>query len=822
MSQHTESLSFDKAQQDIERNYHLAVEVSRNLFAAASGNRPLSCRKILSSFHLQDLSIAKVLLALAKKKSEAKSLKYALNSIGLDFYYDADIKTFALYEEGMPFYEYITGCYQYHLPSDSGKIKIIKDDLPDTLKNELVDALFEFGFTASKRRRCPKRLKKITSKVQYGCKIPLVLLNFNRPDLIRKDSYLSDESDQQVVAVYYRLYKRLFNSRGEEIATIDSLNPPSSFRQENLAGWLQGLGHLSEGEIERILNAYIVMDMSSTPVSEPETDLHMTLEVQPTILQSDKQQQGEKLAELATLILFIQQTPKLQLGHFAIEYDSKRGRLKVEDQRSHQSILAAHHELNFEEWTVPEQWNVDPIQTEITDDFVQQLLGAWHKFTSLMETKDRTSSNQILEDVRALERLEANSNKRLSPNSMLAGIAISKGYEPARIKRILIHSQHTKSLSSDEAQKSIDDGYRLALVIKPSWTTLAVKNVQSSSTCFGWGEFDEDVRENEYIEKIDISITDIIIGLLRETTTASRLRKILAEFELTIKHDLKTGVFTIYELGNPYQEYVCACWTDSGLEIISDYLPKALKQEIFPELSKIEIPRWLPEYFDSRKFLKHRALRKGKNHYHPFALVSIEELRLENELPASAIGQEFERAKELASGQELVFTYSASVSARPLEPIELDADLPNSNDSELTVAESANNSPPPLEQTEESELEPKTELLEPIELDADLPNSNDSELTVAESANNSPPPLEQTEESELEPKTELLEPIELDADLPNSNDSELTVAESANNSPPLLEQTEELELEPKAELLEPFTSAVANRAGCPTSSSISQ
>ena len=649
-SEHTLELKFDEAARDINSNYQLALGVRQNGQKESSIDNSVNAKPVLESFCKDNLSTATVLFALAKRQLETSTLKEALLSIGLDFSYNSKSHVFTLYEEGMPFYEYISGYYKTNSLGLDSRIKIIKNDLPSSLNKEVMDVLFEFGFTASKVRRCPNWLKKITSKAEYGRKIPPSFLSLNRPESKFSGSVRLDELDQQTVAVYYRPYKRLFNSQGEEMFTFDIYRSPSLERQNRLNAWFKALGREPEWSIEEVVDNSLSEpeQLASVPTAFVTRQTTIEPQLNPKI---EKQEQGEKLARIATEILARLKQTQFQFNHFQIQYDSIRGQIEIEDLLHHQTILVAYHEYNPDRWVVPERWQVNLDRTEITDNFVRHILESWEQqVANSIEPKNEDNDRQLIEDLNSYERLVGHKNKASVSNSWLVAKAIRFGYSPERIKRILAHTQHTFSLSPDKVQQSITDWYQLALTMKRSWKSLTFAEPEPSY---------EDPNEfDEYIEKIDISVTNIIIGLVYESSTASRLRNILAQFDLAIWYDAKMGAFAIYELGNPWQEYVCACVTDSGIKVKSDYLPKSLKQEIFEKLLKIEIPHWLPNYFDSIKFLKHRALRKGKNHYHPFALVSIAELRESNELMKSEIGRGFERALNEAASQELVASYS--------------------------------------------------------------------------------------------------------------------------------------------------------------------
>ena len=124
MSLHTEKLSFDEAQQDLNDNYQLALGFRRNQQAASCSGNSSSSQQILEFTSQHNLSIAKILFALARRQSEARTLKQALLSIGLDFSYNSKLKTFTLYEEGMPRVEYISGYYKTHASGLDGRIAI--------------------------------------------------------------------------------------------------------------------------------------------------------------------------------------------------------------------------------------------------------------------------------------------------------------------------------------------------------------------------------------------------------------------------------------------------------------------------------------------------------------------------------------------------------------------------------------------------------------------------------------------------------------------------------------------------------------------------
>ncbi|MEL6578659.1 MAG: MobQ family relaxase [Cyanobacteria bacterium J06621_12] len=288
-SEHTKELKFDEAERDINSNYQLALGVRQNEQRDSSIDNSASAKPVLMSFSPKNLSTASILFAIAKRRLETSTLKKALLSIGLDFDYNSKSHVFTLYEEGMPFYEYISGYYKTNSLGRSGSINIVKNDLPSSLNKEVMDVLFEFGFTASTRRRCPNWLKKITSKAEYGHEIPPAFFSLNRPESKISDSVQLDELDQQTVAVYYRPYKRLFNSQGEEIATSDSFT--SLERQKRLEAWFLALGRSPEWSIEETLN-----DSPREP--EQQADDADALVTRQTTIEPQVNSQIEKLEQI--------------------------------------------------------------------------------------------------------------------------------------------------------------------------------------------------------------------------------------------------------------------------------------------------------------------------------------------------------------------------------------------------------------------------------------------------------------------------------------------------------------------------------------------
>lgn len=277
------------------------------------------------------------------------------------------------------------------------------------------------------------------------------------------------------------------------------------------------------------------------------------------------------------------------------------------------SIVKTNQELKFS------SLQEEPLLME--SDFTTESQSESPELIDLYYGQERSN---ISNDIQTALNLD-NRSLNIRTNVLFTKKAISKGYSPEEIKRILVHTEQTASLSLAEAQENIEACYQLALTI------YGQDNGESCRLVFS-GEEDE------------ISISKIIFCLAKRNDYKHQLQDILHQYGLDCDYSPTHKVFSLYNRDNPNQEYLSAFYHEidnyyggKNIEIIQDKLSVPLKKDIFNQLLKLPLPSYVNLGFGENNFtvtdwLKYQVIKNESRRDIPLDEIRITELKTETDI----------------------------------------------------------------------------------------------------------------------------------------------------------------------------------------------